>query len=224
MLRSVVPNHIVEDIAVFLEDELASLKRQSPGDAAEESLRIGHFPVSSRLNPRVIKAVQAPRLREILHHVFASENLRMHMPPMARFILPDSTTAPVPAHQDFHYNPHLKRFVIMWIPLMDIDHRCGGVTMFKGSKDADIPDAPVGLKSNVLEVPTDAYDAVDCVPMQAGDALLFTDRVIHRSMPNTSEKVRLSLDFRFFSEEVTSTKHYLARISQVVGSFCVCCA
>jgi hypothetical protein len=34
-------------------------------------------------------------------------------------------------------------------------------------------------------------------------------RTMHESMPNSSDRMRLSCDFRFFGEQSHSTKHYL---------------
>ncbi|HJZ54946.1 MAG TPA: phytanoyl-CoA dioxygenase family protein, partial [Gemmataceae bacterium] len=45
--------------------------------------------------------------------------------------------------------------------------------------------------------------------MQPGDVLVFEKTVVHASKPNTSDHMRLSLDYRFFGSAASTTKHYL---------------
>jgi ectoine hydroxylase-related dioxygenase (phytanoyl-CoA dioxygenase family) len=54
--------------------------------------------------------------------------------------------------------------------------------------------------------------------MRPGDVLALNPMVIHRSMPNRSERTRFSIDFRFFGDADTSAKHFLdLRTWQVVA-------
>ncbi len=45
--------------------------------------------------------------------------------------------------------------------------------------------------------------------MQVGDVLILSKWILHESMPNRSNKTRISTDFRFFTESERSTKHFL---------------
>ena len=57
-------------------------------------------------------------------------------------------------------------------------------------------------------VPTDGYNKVHCT-MDVGDALLLNKWIIHESVANTSNRIRYSIDFRFFSGRESSSKHLL---------------
>lgn len=45
--------------------------------------------------------------------------------------------------------------------------------------------------------------------MKPGDILLLNPNVLHASRPNTSERIRISIDFRFFGKNGNSSKHHL---------------
>ena len=45
--------------------------------------------------------------------------------------------------------------------------------------------------------------------MNPGDCLVLNRWVVHGSVANTSDRTRVSTDFRFFPSRETSTKHYL---------------
>ena len=51
----------------------------------------------------------------------------------------------------------------------------------------------LGIRDSMLPEP---YEIVDC-PMEVGDVLLIQHMTVHRSTPNTTEKVRWSLDLRY---------------------------
>jgi ectoine hydroxylase-related dioxygenase (phytanoyl-CoA dioxygenase family) len=45
--------------------------------------------------------------------------------------------------------------------------------------------------------------------MAPGDALIFNPYVVHGSMPNLSNRIRFSIDCRFFGGDARTSKHYL---------------
>jgi len=54
--------------------------------------------------------------------------------------------------------------------------------------------------------------------LDVGDAVILGRTTIHESMPNKSDRVRVSCDFRFFGERSHSTKHYLDLASNTIVS------
>ena len=46
-------------------------------------------------------------------------------------------------------------------------------------------------------------------PLEPGDVVVMGKGRCTNSMPNSSDRMRLSCDFRFFGEQSHSTKHYL---------------
>ena len=177
-------------------------------DSTKHSIT-GHFSLETRLSEVLWAIPLSSEFQNVLRTILNSQTLSMHMPPVARFVLPHNIYAGVPPHQDFSYNSHLSDFVTVWIPLVDTDDACGGVTIFKGSgKHAPIPYESGPEEFWLKGIPTFDYQAVH-TKMQMGDILVFNKNIIHASRPNNSERIRYSLDCRFFGSQDTSTKHYL---------------
>jgi ectoine hydroxylase-related dioxygenase (phytanoyl-CoA dioxygenase family) len=169
----------------------------------------GHFSLETRLSKELWRVPRSTRLRALLQEVLGGERLYMHMPPTARFVLPGNLYAGVPAHQDVSYNHHMSDFVTLWVPFVDIDAQCGGVRVFKGSHTSgEFLQTAETEKFWLKSVPSDGYESEPC-EMQVGDVLLLSKWILHQSMPNLSDKVRISTDFRFFPESEHSKKHFL---------------
>jgi len=200
------------DIPTAASDIVALLSNPS-ADALDHDTRVlmtGHFPTELRLSKTFWEIPRTQALQDILKAVLGSDRLRMHMPPMARFILPNNSEAGVPAHQDASYNDHMNRFVTAWMPLVDIDEQCGGVTIYEGRKDGVIPTTKLVQNGVWIEgVSVQGLAPFNCVPMTPGDVLIFNPYVVHASMPNVSNKTRFSIDCRFFGSDAETSKHYL---------------
>lgn len=176
----------------------------------------GHFDLNTRLDPRLWAIPRLPALQALLREVLDSGALFLHLPPAARFVLPGNLEAGVPPHQDLSYNRHLSDFVTVWVPLVDIDDACGGVAVYPGSAapcEIAVPRDPQGHW--LRGVSTQGYEALHC-KLRVGDVLLLSKWIIHSSMPNHSSRTRLSIDYRFFGEQDSSTKHHLDLQSGVV--------
>ena len=178
-------------------------------DAEKKNILFGHFDLKTRLHPELTGWLRhEAALKQALCRILDSPELYMHMPPMARFIYPNCEWPGVPAHQDAAYNKHMSDFVTMWIPLTDIDDACGGVTLFEG--------LPAELKHSDNEERKVWFEAIDTqgmrpvhFHMKQGDALFFKSLKIHQSRPNISDRIRLSMDMRFFGGHERSSKHFL---------------
>jgi len=236
VLKGVIPSEDISSLGEFLAAEsrtaLASIRHEVPcaDDPAEvvafikrvhdddqafrrlsqrtRDIISGHFGVETRLSPRLLAVPRIEALRAVLHEVFPGQGLRMHMPPMARFVLPGNAYAGVPPHQDISYNKHLGEFAVVWVPFCKIDSRCGGVVIHKGSGNLDEQLTEFDRKLWLPAIHDLGLEKVH-FELNPGDALLFNSRVIHESKANVSDRVRYSCDFRFFSAATASSKHYL---------------
>ncbi|HEX2652026.1 MAG TPA: phytanoyl-CoA dioxygenase family protein [Xanthobacteraceae bacterium] len=189
---------------------LLSSPRADELDHPTRVLMTGHFPTQIRLSESFWEIAKTPSLRAILAAIFQTDRLFMHLPPMARYVLPGNLEAGVPPHQDISYNTHMSDFVTVWLPLVPIDSICGGVTIYEGLKEGTIPATKTVRNGVWIEgIQTEGLRPVDCAPMELGDVLIFNPYVIHGSMPNVSDRIRLSIDCRFFSGATHSNKHYL---------------
>ncbi len=114
--------------------------------------------------------------------------------------LPDHAATVVPWHQDLGYlEPDADEtfMVNFWIPLVDAPMESGALQVIPGShRWGLIPhehvDGYLGIRAENLPPHTIA----DC-PVAVGGALLIQHKTVHRSIPNTSDRVRWSLDLRF---------------------------
>jgi ectoine hydroxylase-related dioxygenase (phytanoyl-CoA dioxygenase family) len=169
----------------------------------------GHFSLETRLSQELWRIPRDAGLRTFLEELFGSRQLFMHMPPTARFVLPGNVYAGVPARQDVSYNHHMTDFVTVWVPMVDIDSECGGVTVFKGSNATK--ERLAGAETDkfwLKSLPTGAYEAEHCT-MRLGDVLVLSKWILHESMPNRSGRTRISSDCRFFPATERSKKHVL---------------
>lgn len=188
-------------------DEICRAGALESHEREVQMVMTGHFPLATRLSQDLWRVPKEESVRELLASALRSEQLFMHMPPTARFVLPGSTRAAVPPHRDVSYNSHMRDFVILWVPLTDIDDECGGVAIYEGSHNK--AEDPAGTENFWLKaVSTDGYERVHCT-MKMGDALLMDQTMLHASVPNVSDRVRCSIDFRFFGGTSTSSKHML---------------
>jgi hypothetical protein len=232
--RGVIPTEVVGSLKEFLVAEANTLleelsrtfgtstipelcteiDRRASGDAFKQmdqgmrSIISGHYPLQTRLSRRLWEVPRDGGLRTLLQEVLQDQVLFMHMPPTARFVLPRNRHAGVPAHQDVSYNSHMSEFVTVWVPFTPIDDDCGGVAVYEGSN------TPVELLGEKVRgfwlpgVPTQGFHRVHC-KMAPGDCLLLNRWVVHESVTNISERIRYSVDFRFFSRGENSAKHHL---------------
>lgn len=208
-VRSTVPAAMGSDVHNRLND---SSYCDNASDKEISFLR-GQFPPEVRMRPEILAVAQAIAATHLADRVYGTNARFVHLPPMARFVLPGNSGAGVPPHSDMQYNLHMSKFFTVWVPLVDIDNSCGGVRIFRPSADG-LPE-PQGMASSGTvrqwhaAIDVDGYEPVDCVPMGPGSCLTFSPSVLHESMANTSSRIRYSLDLRFLPEGASSTKPVL---------------
>lgn len=123
-----------------------------------------------------------------------------------RYALPNDDKHLTPPHQDHFFIRQTDLFRTAWIPLMNIEKRVGGLALaarshlngllqhvehdsaysyiFRGRKQRGVP----------LEQISQTWLTTDYRP---GDLLIFHSLMIHRALPNSSDRIRLSLDTRY---------------------------
>jgi len=136
-------------------------------------------------------------------------------------------STPTPAHQDYPSHQGSGNSVTLWIPLQDVDSEDGALQAFPASHlDGVIPQesgvnefnvAPGSLaKAGGLTGHMDSSKHMDDqaveIPMKAGQILVFSTLLLHRSGVNTGNRIRYSLNIRY--NDLTATdyaerKYYL---------------
>lgn len=240
VVKGLLPVALVERTAGFLRDELDRLDglfrrygiakddAAAPGQLAalmerpadqvpdkDKHIFLGHFPLEVRLADALRDIPRFVNGHPLLFEILATRRLFAHMPPTARFVIPNCALARVPPHQDISYNKHMGDFCVMWVPLVPIDRACCSMAIYPRTHALGELLADTGPSSTSEWLPPiegEAYGQADRVilePLAPGDAVVFGPRTVHESMPNVSDRIRLSCDFRFFGEQVCSGKHFL---------------
>jgi hypothetical protein len=204
-------------ISIHAPDAGRHVERLLDDDAAavppeHRHVLLGHFPLPTRLGRALWAIPMHLDGQPILHDVLGARRLFVHMPPAARFVLPGNSKAAVPAHQDVSYNKHLGLFCVVWVPLVEIDERCGGMAVFpktQGLGELFEGKTVAAAHGWIPPIRTSDYERVELWPLSPGDIVVMGNETVHESLPNSSDRIRISIDFRFFGENSRSSKHYL---------------
>lgn len=155
----------------------------------------GYFELMS--HPKILDAVQSL----IGPEIFANPvyNVRPKVPRVA--------AGAVPWHQDKSYWPDANSnpVITVWIPLVDSTHENGCLHLIPGTHRQRVIDYHRESYSGTGFLETDlravereaARRSIVAVPVPAGSAILFNDRLLHMSTPNNSDHVRWSVDLRY---------------------------
>ena len=236
--RNLLPADVVRTIADFLRDAVAEIDKTvrrygfslQDADASERltalmddpvaeisaqdrHMFLGHFPLEVRLAEPLRAIPRFLNTHPLLFDLLSTRRLYAHMPPTARYVLPRCSLARVPLHQDISYNRHMGDFCVVWVPLVPIDLACGGMAAYVRTHRApemvaEDKAAADGWLAPIDSALADGAQRIVLAPLEPGDVVVMGRRTMHESMPNSSNRMRLSCDFRFFGERSHSAKHY----------------
>ena len=120
----------------------------------------------------------------------------------------------VPWHQDHSYWPiHPLVNVTAWMALDDATVDNGCLEVVPGTHRAELPTEPLTgdpLSDRVLDAAVPASGAVQ-LEVRAGEFVLMAAMLLHRSLPNRSQRTRLALASRF------TTPHVRVDSSKLLG-------
>jgi len=193
-------------IADFLEGEPfeTRLARLFQGKSDSDFLRYGrswrdrlpgYFHLMS--NPKILDAVQSLIGPELFSNPVY--NVRPKVPGVA--------AGAVPWHQDKSYWPDASAnpVITVWIPLVDATLENGCLRVIPGTHQKRVAAhrAETYTGTAYTELPPEVIEEyarrrpIETLPVRAGTAILFNDRLIHGSTPNNSDHVRWSVDLRY---------------------------
>ncbi len=147
------------------------------------------------VNPKVLDVVESLLGPEI--YANPVYNTRPKVPKVAAGI--------IPWHQDKSYWVGAKAspVITVWIPLVDATYANGCLHVLPGTHHRRVLSHHSETYSGTGYTELDEKhvkplrDRVVALPIQAGGAILFNDRLIHSSTPNTSDHIRWSVDLRY---------------------------
>lgn len=121
---------------------------------------------------------------------------------ICRLVFPDNNEAITPPHQDHPNNQGTRDLYACWIPLVDCPVARGGLSMLPGShRQGLFPlEFSLGAGNRQAVVPESLKQRTWVGGhYQPGDVLIFHSLLLHRSLPNLTDRMRLSVDFRYQS-------------------------
>jgi ectoine hydroxylase-related dioxygenase (phytanoyl-CoA dioxygenase family) len=127
--------------------------------------------------------------------------VQVHTRKICRIKYPHDEYDIVCPHQDYFYIRGAEDTYSAWLPLGDIDLSVGGLAVAPGSHRFGFLDHRKPEDSRFSGVSPEDADRVwhrsDYAP---GDVIIFHSLTLHRGLPNISNRVRLSVDYRYQRE------------------------
>lgn len=119
----------------------------------------------------------------------------------------------VPAHQDWTFVDETEfDSVSVWVPLVDVRMANGAMGVLRGShkffshiRPSPAPQFRPPFGDHMFSI----FPYLQIVPMKAGEAIVFNNKTIHASPPNTGPTPRVAAGFVITQAEADLYHHYL---------------
>jgi ectoine hydroxylase-related dioxygenase (phytanoyl-CoA dioxygenase family) len=158
-----------------------------------------HFSGDKYKSEGMFSVMTHPAILDIVESVIGPEILA-HPQFNLRAKLPGQEVTVVPWHQDLAYLMREAEdtfLVNFWIPLVDATVENGCMEVIAGSHKCDlIQHDRIRTYRGILEGNLPPGERIAC-PLRAGGVLLTQHKIAHRSIANTSDHIRWSLDLRY---------------------------
>lgn len=207
-LRGLLPTAVVEGLRLqilAIAQEAGWLKAGTP--LADAIADLNGFCVEPE--PAYMQKYHAmyklPEFHAIQHHpnllgLFArmlDETVLPHPRIIGRTIFPQREAFTTPPHQDFIPIQGTADTYTAWIPLSDLPTELGGLQVAAGSHQRGVYEFQPAMGAGGLAVTDPLEGTWAYSPFQQGDVLIFHSMTVHKGMPNTSDRLRMSMDGRY---------------------------
>ncbi len=115
---------------------------------------------------------------------------------IGRIIFPQRKAYTTPAHQDFIPIQGTSDTYTAWIPLSTLPPEMGGLQIASGSHRHGIYKFRPSLGAGGMEI-TEPLCGWVSNPFEQGDVLVFHSMTVHKGIPCTGQRLRLSIDARY---------------------------
>jgi len=179
------------------ERRLASIERERAGNTGA-----GRHVLGKNLKTAGMFALMTyPPLLDLVESLIGPEILS-HPQFNTQAKMPNEENSKIPWHQDLAFlDPDAEETLMVnfWIPLVDATLENGCLEVIPGSHRTGLK--PHGKVSDVgtegiADRDLPSHDIAAC-PVNRGGAVMFTHKLVHRSRPNLTDKIRWSVDIRF---------------------------
>lgn len=138
-----------------------------------------------------------PELTDLITAIF-DEPIFAQPLRIGRIALPDGGALRTRPHQDLRPIQGTRDALTAWIPLTNCPAALGGLAALAGSNAADLlPASPAPGPGGLTVDVSDTDEAWRTSDYTLGDVLLFHSLTVHQALPNKSNQLRLSVDFRY---------------------------
>lgn len=121
---------------------------------------------------------------------------------ICRLMFPNNTETTTPPHQDYPNNQGTTELYACWMPLSDCPVELGGLAFMPGSHKHGLLPLKFSLGAgNRQAVLPEALKDKPWVTgdYQQGDVLIFHSLMLHRALDNQTDRMRISVDYRYQS-------------------------
>ncbi len=172
--------------------------------------------------PGIFHILSHPRLLDIAED-FCGPEIIVSSVYRLRPKIPRYGYGAVPWHQDSGYlEPYCDDALVVtvWVPLVDANEANGCLWVIPGSHVQPLAKHRLHESGKYLEIPKEDLpqgEPVVC-PVPKGGILLLTNRTVHGSFENTTERVRWSMDLRYQSATLPTNAPITRLDGEDVGS------
>jgi hypothetical protein len=146
----------------------------------EDYHALKHHPALTGLFERMLGGAILPHPRVLMRNIFPARD--------------DFTTK---AHQDFPNVQGTTEVFTAWFPLIDCPLETGPLQIAAGTHTGEVYDFDIGTGAGGIEI-TDPFDGRWVSgDFAVGDVLVFHSLVVHKGVPNRSDRLRMSMDVRY---------------------------
>jgi len=146
----------------------------------EDYHTLKHHPVLIDLLERMLGGPILPHPRVLMRNIFPARD--------------EFTTK---AHQDFPNVQGSTEVYTAWMPLIDCPMEVGPLQVAVGSHTNGVYDFGIAGGAGGIEIKDPLEGTWASSAFAAGDVLLFHSMVVHKGVPNHSNKLRMSMDVRY---------------------------
>lgn len=147
-----------------------------------------------------------PAIMSVLERIFAAPP-REGFGDVCRIMPPEMVHRTTPPHQDHFYTRGSTSQWTVWLPVGSCPVALGGLVVWPGSHRDGLRshDRPIEDGHAIVVAPDVVRHGAS---YRAGDALLFNALTVHQARPNvTTDRVRVSVDYRYAPDTVVSCGH-----------------
>ena len=123
-----------------------------------------------------------------------SDEVFVHSNHVARVVGPSARVEPTHIHQDWRPVQGAADTLTVWIPLADIPAPLGGLRILEGSQTGGVVPFDPETESILIDDDDPRWRSAS---YRRGDVLIFHSLTVHGGLPNTTDRLRRSCEFRY---------------------------